>query len=180
VHWLMQEPELEEESLTAVTDRDQLVIQRRSLNPTVPTATVTAPDGTDQQIELLPVEPGLFEARIPTSQPGLYKITQGEQQTLGIAGALDPPELRDLRGSPEALTNLIDASGGGLFRLEDGSPGLRMVDSDRVTAGQNWYALQRNGEFRVLEIESRALMPPWLALVLGLGLAGGAWWRESL
>ena len=46
-HWLMREPELEEESLTARIEAGQLIVTRRSVEPGAPPEiTVTSPDGT--------------------------------------------------------------------------------------------------------------------------------------
>ena len=58
VHWLMQEPELEEEALRAEPGSDSIAIERRSLHPGAETATVTAPSGKTSQVDPRAVGPG--------------------------------------------------------------------------------------------------------------------------
>ena len=44
-HWLMKEPDLEENDLRATIDGDRLMVTRQSLEPDDRPVTVTAPDG---------------------------------------------------------------------------------------------------------------------------------------
>ena len=44
-HWLMKEPELEEESLTATITGDDIAVERRTMAPTPPAVTLTDPSG---------------------------------------------------------------------------------------------------------------------------------------
>ena len=47
-HWLMKEPQLEEERLVARFEKGQVVIERYSLSPESPEVTVTTPSGARQ------------------------------------------------------------------------------------------------------------------------------------
>lgn len=179
VHWLMQEPELEEERLTAAAEGDEFVIRRHSLSDTADPATIIGPDGRERIVPLAPVGEGVAEARISVDQPGVHRVVQGSLSTLGVVGALDTPELRDMRQSAEPLAPLIEAAGGGIHQLSDGVPDLRTAEVGRAMAGGAWIALQENGAYRIIAVESRALLPAWLAFVMVLLLVGAAWWRES-
>src|SRR3954453_15151946 len=58
-HWLMREPALEENALTAHVNEGRLAIQRRSTDPTPPgPVTVTDPDGKNETVPLAPGGPG--------------------------------------------------------------------------------------------------------------------------
>jgi hypothetical protein len=58
-HWLMKEPELEEEVLRAEIQGDRLMIERHSLSVDMPDVEVSAPSGESRVIELEEVEPGI-------------------------------------------------------------------------------------------------------------------------
>ncbi len=53
-HWLMREPDLEEEDLRATVSGASLEITRRSLSPQLPQIEITAPSGEQTQITLVP------------------------------------------------------------------------------------------------------------------------------
>ncbi|MDH5557005.1 MAG: hypothetical protein OEZ03_06620, partial [Alphaproteobacteria bacterium] len=51
-HWLMQEPDLEEDAITATVEGDKLVIERRSVEPDEWPIEVQTPDGETLSVEL--------------------------------------------------------------------------------------------------------------------------------
>ena len=58
-HWMLKEPELEEEALTATNKADVLTITRRTVSDKPPgDLTITGPDGTSQTLALPPAGPG--------------------------------------------------------------------------------------------------------------------------
>jgi hypothetical protein len=57
-HWLMKEPELEEEALSGRQDQGQLVIERRTMSEESAPVTVTGPSGQETTVELQEVTPG--------------------------------------------------------------------------------------------------------------------------
>ncbi|MCG8508299.1 MAG: hypothetical protein MI741_03640 [Rhodospirillales bacterium] len=178
-HWLMKEPDLEEEALRAVTQEGKLLIERRSLDPTTRSVEVTTPSDKQVTVELPAVKDGRFEASVTVEEPGLYRISDGQQGTMAAVGALNALEFADLRATADPLAPLIRATGGGAFWIEDGIPDIRRILPGRDTAGRNWLGLRRNGAELVTGITQTPLLPWWLFLPLGLGLLGLAWWREG-
>lgn len=74
VHWLMKEPDLEEERLILQKgDQTSLDIIRQSLSPDRPTVTVTRPDGSSQDVTLQAVSKGRSQANIDAAMPGIYR-----------------------------------------------------------------------------------------------------------
>ncbi|MEL6338119.1 MAG: hypothetical protein AAFQ88_15970, partial [Pseudomonadota bacterium] len=57
-HWMMKEPELEEEALTAAVTGQTMQIMRRTLEESVPPVSVTAPDGSVTELEMRELSPG--------------------------------------------------------------------------------------------------------------------------
>src|SRR6267142_2001831 len=58
-HWLMKEPDLEEEALRATSVGGRIEVTRRTLAATFPQVTMTAPDGSTKTIDLRQTSPGL-------------------------------------------------------------------------------------------------------------------------
>jgi hypothetical protein len=181
VHWLMQEPELEEERLIAEPGEDAIRLERVTLDPEPQTATATTPTGERFEVELTPGAEGRLTARVPAEEPGLYRFDQPDgQRAFAAVRPMAPRELEDLRATAAPLRPLIEASGGAQrFTERGGMPELRRVGTERATAGRGWIGLVENDRYRVVGSAETALFPAWLALVLLVGTQVFAWWREG-
>jgi hypothetical protein len=178
-HWLMKEPELDEEGLFATVENGELRIERRSLNPSPTDVTVESPSGEKMTVTLEPQASGKSTARVPVSEVGLYRVGDDTHVALAPAGALNPLELADLRATEGPAKRIADAANGGVRWLIDGLPSLRGVQRDRQTNGTGWLGFVRNEAFTVTGVTSVPLAPWWLVIALGIGLASLAWWREG-
>ena len=121
---------------------------------------------------------------MPATAPGVWRVTDGPRSAYAAAGAANPPELADLRATGTLLSKIARASGGGIHWLNNGSadgavPTLLRTEPDREASGTGWIGLQRRHDHVVTGIAALALLPPWLALPLILGLALIAWRREG-
>jgi hypothetical protein len=180
VHWLMQEPELEEEALRAEPGSDSIAIERRSLHPGAEPATVTAPSGQTSQVTLEPSGQGLARATVPAKEAGLYRISDGQLTTYVAVRPIGAEELSDMRATPDHLAPLVEASGGAVHWLADGgAPEVRKVAAGRALSGRNWIGLRRNDRYLVTGASQLPLLPAVLALMLLLGTLGFAWYREG-
>lgn len=178
-HWLMKEPELEEESLTARVASGRLGIQRRSLTPGDRDVTVTSPSSREQHLTLRDGADGIARGEIPIDEQGLWRVNDGERTAIAAAGRINPPELRDLRTSPERLMPLTTQTKGGVIWLARGMPDVRRVDKGSVAAGDGWVGLVRNHAYTVTGVRQVALLPGLLVLALALFVFAAAWWREG-
>lgn len=184
-HWLMREPELEEEDLTARIEGGRMQVVRRSLDAgPAPEVVVTAPDGSTLRMPLSPAGGGRATAEVPAVAAGMWQVGDGRRQAYAAAVPANPLELADLRASPERMAEVVQASGGAVRWLGDGVavPELRRVAAGRDMAGNgpaSWIGLRRNADHTVTGISALPLLPPWLALPLLLGLALLAWRREA-
>ncbi|TVS00292.1 MAG: hypothetical protein EA406_01060 [Rhodospirillales bacterium] len=178
-HWLMKEPELEEERLTARIEDGRLLVTRRSLGRDPLDLTVTAPDGTEQRLQVVPAGDGVARAEAIAEAFGLYRVSDDRQTVVVAAGPSDPLEFRDLVATSEHLAGSVRSAGGGLVWLEDGLPELRRVSPERTAAGRGWLGFQRTEATVVTGIKTVSLLPPLLALTLALAALAGAWWREG-
>jgi hypothetical protein len=179
-HWLMKEPELEEEDLRAQVNGGTLEIVRRSMRPSLPEITVTRPDGSTESLQLEDAGPGRATAAMPVHQVGLYEVSDGSHTALAAAGALNPLEYRDVRATPDKLRPLVEASGGAVSRFATQElPSLRKVRPDRAHSGRGWIGLQENSAYRVTGVAEASLLPAILALILAAGTLTFAWFREG-
>ncbi|MCC7427312.1 MAG: hypothetical protein IT557_10425 [Alphaproteobacteria bacterium] len=190
-HWLMKEPDLEEEDLRAHVEGGRLMVERRSLDAgPPPEITVTAPEDAsgelrapaerEQRITLAPRGGGRSGGSVVADVPGVWRVTDGQRVALAAAGMPNPPEIADLRASPEILQPAARASGGAVMWLADaGVPELRRVPAGRDAWGANWLGLRQNRDHVVTGVAELPLLPPWLALMLIGGLLVWTWRREG-
>jgi hypothetical protein len=179
-HWLMKEPDLEEETLSAVARGNRIEITRRSLGEITAPVEVVSPSGETQSVTLEDDGEGRGHATITVEEPGLYRLSDGAETAVAAVGEVNPAEYADLRASPDVLAPLADATGGSVSWLsEDGTPSVRMVGAGRDTAGRGWIGLRANKDYVVTGIAQAALMPEWVVLLLTLGGLMLAWRAEG-
>jgi len=179
-HWLMKEPDLEENALVATSVGGQIEIVRQSMEDRAWDVSVMAPSGAMETVTLEPGLPGRATAGVTAQEAGLYRVTDGELETVVTVGELNPQEWRDPRATEDALMPIVEATGGGLTWLTDQTlPTVRRVSPDRDLAGTGWIGVIDHGRYIVRGIDSLALMPPWLALLLFVGGLAAAWRSEG-
>jgi hypothetical protein len=179
-HWLMQEPDLEEEDLRATVIDGKLEIRRQSLTTQVEEVTVTRPDGTSEKVKLHDDGRGRATGSVAATDQGLYKIADGTRQAFAASGALNSKEWTDPRASVMPLQPLVTETGGGVQPVSTaGQPTWRRVPVEGVMAGSGWLGLRQNGDYTVTGVNNLPLLPGWAALLLALGLVMLAWRRES-
>ncbi len=183
-HWLMQEPALEENALTAQVADGRLTIERRSTDPGPPgEVAVTDPDGKTQKLALTETAPGRASTGLAATAAGVWQVSDGQRSAYAAAGAANPLEIADLRATATLVGKLARASGGGVHWLGSVAspdvPELRRTEPDRGASGSSWIGLERRHDHLVTGIAALALLPSWIALPLMLGLMVGAWRREG-
>jgi uncharacterized membrane protein len=181
-HWLMKEPELDENQLTAAAKNRQVVIARRSLQaPSSPIAVnVTSPDGQTTEVTLEDAGHGVSRATVPADAIGLYKVEDGTHTAFAVIGSIDTPELRDVLTTESKLKPVVAASGGAFIWLADGDKlDIRRVAADGPTGGRGWMGLRRNDRYTVSGVTETPLLPPLALLILLGGTLAMAWYREG-
>jgi hypothetical protein len=178
-HWLMKEPELEEERLAATIADGQITVERRTMADNPKPVQLTYPSGKKTTLTLRRVEPGVWRATAKADELGLYRLTDGTLTAVAAAGPLNPKEVADMRATEAILAPIADASGGSVHWLVDGIPDVRRVGSSGNAAGSNWIGLRANGAYRVTSVEQQPLLPAWAALLLLLGALLIAWRVEG-
>ncbi len=179
-HWLMKEPELEEEALIATQEGANLLITRRTLAASADAVTLTSPSGKAEKLNLSETEPGRWMARIAASEPGIWRLTDGKLSSLAAVGNIDSREMREIAGTDEKLKPVVKATGGSIIWLsETDVPRLEKTAKGRRMAGNGWLGLQSNEAYRLTAIREWPLLAGFAGLGLLLGLASLIWRREG-
>ena len=178
-HWLMKEPELEENDLRVTADGRGLTVVRRSLERVHPPVEITAPSGATSTVRLTDEGGGRARAIVVPEEIGLYRVTDGERTALTAVRSANPVEFADMRTTDEKLSGIAGRTSGGIAWLADGLPSFRRVRPDRVASGPGWMGLVANRDYRVTSIAEIPFLPPLAVLLLGIGALMLAWRREG-
>lgn len=178
-HWMLKEPELEEEVLRLEAKDGQLNVLFRSLTETAPgPVRITGPDGSVRDLPFMAEAPGLFTTEWPNPADGLYRAEVAGQTAVAVVGPAAPKEFADVLATPVALQPLVDAQGGGVFALEEGLPDLRRLRAEGgPAAGRGWMGVRPRGAYDVTDLRQNPVLPSaaWLALAGLLVLAAWLW-----
>src|SRR5690242_18573310 len=120
-HWLMKQPDLDEEALRLQVHGKDLQVIRQTMADSVTPVTVTSPSGTTKELTLNPGEPGEWRATLPASELGLWQATDGTLKALINVGPTNPKEFSEVTSTADALKPLALATGGDARRVADGS-----------------------------------------------------------
>lgn len=178
-HWMMKEPELEEEALWAEATGQSMRIIRQALSDEVGPVTVTRPDGVTEDITLSEDRPGRFTATYQGPMIGLYRVQQDDLSAVIGLGPAAPREFEETIATGAVLEPVLEPLRGGILRLEDGVPSIRMVREGRPAAGRGWIGLTPRGAYETRDLTQMAILPPWLVLLLTAALILGGWLREG-
>ncbi len=179
-HWLMKEPELEEERLNGTIKGDRLIITRRTMAERAAAIEVTHPTGRVEKVTLTPTEDGAFSGTIKAPEMGLYRLRDGNLNAVAAAGPLNPRELADVRATDKVLKPVIDAAKGGIAWIKrDGIPDIRRTRPGRAAADDGWIGLRANEAYAVRSTRQTPLFHPAIAFVLIIGSLMLGWRQEG-
>lgn len=180
-HWLMKEPELDENALEATLSKSDILIRRRSLHDNELEIEVEKPDGDKETVTLSrDSDVGWLSARMPLDQTGIYSFSDGQSSHFVVSGSLGSKEMAGVIATDEIMEPVAEASGGSVRWLSSGgAPDIRVLPQGRKYSGAGWIGLRQNNDYTVSGVQDRALLPAWLALLLLMSLSVWMWWREG-
>ncbi|WP_420333559.1 hypothetical protein [Roseibium sp.] len=183
-HWLMQEPDLEEEALNVSIRGSDLVVERQTLGDTVGEVTVTAPAGDTTLVEMSEREPGLWRGDTAADQTGLFSVTDGTLSALIHVGPQNPKEYTDVLSTTDALSPISEATGGSTQRLRDVGgdldiPRVVSMQPSATYSGNGWIGLKATEASVLNGVDRYPLMIGLLGLALLLGMLSLTWYREG-
>ncbi|MEM9027990.1 MAG: hypothetical protein AAGC70_06450 [Pseudomonadota bacterium] len=196
-HWLMKEPDLEEERLIAEAAGLKMTVERRSMEERVGPVMVLTPGGERRQVTLESAGEGVWRATVDATERGLHKFESegpnGKLTAVAIAGVADPREMSEVTATKAIMQPLSDSIGGGLFWTKQAAaaltassdpasvsvPRVTMLTSARLYAGSSWMALKDQQAAVTKGVSLTPMFNGFLALAAMLFLMTLAWWREG-
>jgi hypothetical protein len=170
-HWLMKQPELEEEALRLTVHGRNITIERQTMADTVSPVTLTAPAGATRTITLQP------------DGPGLWHSTDGKLTALANVGPANPREFQEVTSTPDVLRKLTQATGGDARRLDEGNgltlPRIVPVRTATTFQGVDWIGLKMRDASVVRGIGVLPIFSGLIGLLLLIGSLAATWAREG-
>ncbi|WP_377290112.1 hypothetical protein [Rhizobium sp. SG2393] len=182
-HWLMKEPALEEEALTARALGRSIEVSRQTLGTDPGPAEITLPSGERQSLTLTQAEPGLFRATLRTSETGLFEVKNGDLSTLVHVGTVDAPEFKATTSTPDIIAPVVEKTKGLATRIAENatvsvppvlplSGALRVADPARLS-------IQMTDETVLKGILSLPLFAGLIGLSALILAFSAMWYREG-
>jgi hypothetical protein len=182
-HWLMKQPDLDEEALRLQVQGHDLVVIRQTMADTVPPVTVTSPSGATRELTLTQGEPGEWRATLPANELGLWQASDGTLKALINVGPTNPKEFSEVTSTTDTLKPLAQATGGDARRVADGSgvdiPRIVPVRSSSVFRGDGWMGVRMRDASVVKGVGVLPMFAGVIGLLLLLGAFAATWLREG-
>ncbi|MGJ5141989.1 hypothetical protein ACQR1V_28680 [Bradyrhizobium oligotrophicum] len=182
-HWLMQQPDLDEEALRLQIQGKDLAVIRQTMGDTVPPVTVTSPSGQTRELTLIQGDPGEWRATLPANELGLWQATDGTLKALINVGPTNPKEFSEVTSTTETLKPLAQATGGDARRIADGSgidmPRIVPVRSSTLFSGDGWMGVRMRDASVVKGVGVLPMFAGVIGLLLLLGALAATWVREG-
>jgi hypothetical protein len=186
-HWLMKEPDLEEERLIASAKGLKVTLERHSMEDSVGPVT--------RDVTLEKAGAGIWRTTLDVKVPGLYKAqanaSTGQLTAVTHAGVEDAREMSEVVATADKLQPVADATGGGVFWTKPSGllassakdavdlPRVTMLSNAKVLAGSGWMGLKDREAYVTRGVKLTPMFTGLLALAALLMLLAAAWWREG-
>ena len=194
-HWLMKEPDLEEERLIATAKGLKLSLERRSMEDKVGPVKLLGPGGEASEVTLESAGPGLWRSSVDVKIPGLYKAetaaTIGTLTAVANAGVEDPREMNEVTATEDKMKPIAEATGAGVFWTRTSSllasatgttvevPRVTLLSNAKLLAGSGWLGLKDRDAHLTRGVKLTPMFTGFAALSALLFLLAMAWWREG-
>jgi hypothetical protein len=183
-HWLMQQPELEEEALRLVVHGKDLTGERQTMADTVAPVTLTSPSGATRTLTLGAGDPGVWRSTVTANELGLWRATDGKLTALTNVGPANPREFAEVTSTTDVLGTIANQTGGDARRIADASgtvelPRILAVRSSDAYKGDDWLGVKMRDASVVRGIGVLPMFAGVLGLLLLIGSLAATWAREG-
>ena len=180
VHWLMKEPELEENELSARMDDNTILITKNSLILDNKPIISISPDNTKTEIILEDIGKGKQIGKILSPQEGTWKFSSGNSKISLIVGNSNSSEYLDVRTTDNIVEPIVEFTSGSINWVNNENlPKIRHLPKSKLVENNDHIKLVKNEKYFVKSLQQSTLTPWYLILVLSLFLLFLAWYRET-
>ena len=184
-HWLMKEPELEEEALRATADGHEVMVTRQTLADNAAPVEITSPSGATSTLTLTKADEGLWKGSFTAAEEGLYRLREGDQTALVSAGAANSKEFQDVISDTERLRPIAEATGGSVRRIAANAagdihlPSVVTVTHSSPASGADFVGLRPSDSYVVTGLSIWPLFLGLAGLACLAPLLAAAWFFEA-
>jgi hypothetical protein len=182
-HWLMKQPDLEEEALRLFVRGRDLTVQRQTMADSVGEITLTSPSGKTRTLTLNESDPGVWRATIEASELGLWRATDGKLTALANVGPANPREFTEVTSTTEVLAPFTNATGGASVRIASAGavelPRIVAIRGGDTYKGDGWIGLRMRDASVVRGIGVLPIFAGAIGLLLLIGALAAMWAREG-
>ncbi|HVZ51441.1 MAG TPA: hypothetical protein VG986_05715 [Pseudolabrys sp.] len=182
-HWLMKQPDLDEEALRLEVHGRDITVERQTMADTVGEVVLTSPTGGNRTLTLNADKPGLWKTTVAASELGLWRATDGKLTALANVGPANPREFQEVTSTTQVLQKLAEATGGDARRLDQGHgldlPRVVPVRSSSTFKGEDWIGLKMRDVSVVRGIGVLPIFAGLIGLLLLIGSFAVMWAREG-
>jgi len=184
IHWLMKEPELDEEAMNVSVNGNDITIRMQNYEGNSQDIQMVRPDGEIVPLSLQDNQAGWFETIFHAQQSGIYSFENARgQRKFAVIGTLNPPEMRDVLSTDSVLRPTVNATGGKVIWLSRyETPEVRILETNKTRTrfgGRNWVGLQHNKSSIVTASRNITLIVPWIGVICLIGILSLMWWFEG-
>jgi hypothetical protein len=182
-HWLMKQPDLDEEALRLQVHGKDLEVIRQTMADSVPPVTLTSPSGATRELTPAAGEPGEWRITVAANELGLWQASDGTLKALINVGPTNPKEFSEVTSTTEMLKPLAQATGGDARRVVDAGslelPRIVAVRASSVFHGDGWMGVKMRDASIVKGVGVLPIFAGLIGLLLLLGAFAATWLREG-
>ena len=184
-HWLMKQPDLEEEALRIAARGRDLTVERQTMADTVDRVTLTTPSGDDPHADPAQAEPGLWQrdGRAERTRACGARPTASSPRS-PMSGPANPREFAEVTSTTEVLRRSRSATGGDARRVDErhdvNVPRIVAGAVERAFSGDDWIGLKMRDASVVRGIGVLPVFAGLLGLLLLIGSLAATWAERAL
>ena len=181
VHWLMKEPELEENELSAKVEKDTILITRNSLALNSKPVSLISPSNNKMEIYLDELGNGKQIGKVLSPEQGIWKISSGKSSISIIVGNSNSSEYLDVRTTDLIIKPVVDKNMGSITWLnsQNNFPNINHIPRSQMKTESKNIQLIKNKKYFIKNLKQTSITPWYILLILSIVLIFLSWYRES-
>ena len=181
VHWLMKEPELEENELSAKVEKDTILITRNSLALNSKPVSLISPSNNKMEIYLDELGNGKQIGKVLSPEQGIWKLSSGKSSISIIVGNSNSSEYLDVRTTDLIIKPVVDKNMGSITWLnsQNNFPNINHIPRSQMKTESKNIQLIKNKKYFIKNLKQTSITPWYILLILSIVLIFLSWYRES-